>query len=170
DAGVDDVRAGPDDTPSREATANAGFGEVSEERSQELQARVSQSARRPQAHGPVRVLQVARDRPGAEVDPAAKVRVADEAIVALVRVAQNDGRRELSVHLAMLADRAALDAIHRDGRLLADVARTDQSCERADDRAPADEDGSLGAIHGCHGINLRAVLDIHGMGVALGTA
>src|SRR5205085_3710821 len=71
-------------------------------------------------------LPISRRRAGAEVHPSADVRVPDESVVSLVRVTENDGGADLAVDLARVADRAAADPVGDDGRLLADVARSEE--------------------------------------------
>ena len=91
---------------------------------------VAQPARRPHRHRAVRVLEVARHRARAEVRPAAEVRVADEAVVRFVRVAEEHGHADLAVHAALLADGRRRDATASHDAVLADVARSDEARER----------------------------------------
>jgi UTP--glucose-1-phosphate uridylyltransferase len=69
-----------------EGEAISRFGVIAEEGAEELHSRVAQTVRRPELNRAVGVLQIARDRAGAEVDPPAHHRVADESVVPLVRV------------------------------------------------------------------------------------
>src|SRR5881392_3510299 len=77
-----DVRASAEHGSRREAGADSSLRVIAKHRSEKLHPRVPHPAWRPEIHRSVRVLQVARDRPRADVHPAAEVRVADESVVA----------------------------------------------------------------------------------------
>ena len=120
----------PSTHPVVSRSADAGLRVVAEQRAEELQSRVAHAGRRPQLHGAVRVLQVARGRAGAEVHPAAEVRVADEAVVPLVRVAEKIVllSSPCTLHVSPIDD-AAMRSVGDDA-VLADVARADEARER----------------------------------------
>ena len=120
--------------------ADAGLGVIAEQRAEELHPRVARAVRCPELHRAVRVLQVARDRARAEVDPAPEHRMADEAVVPLVGVAEEDRVAQLPVHLARVADRRRGDPVGGEDAVLADVERSDQPRERLHVRAGAEQD------------------------------
>ena len=80
------------------------FGMIAEERPEELLARVFHPAGSPELDRSVGVLEVARRRHRAEVDPAAEVGVSNETSVSLVAVTKDDCVAELSTHLAVVAN------------------------------------------------------------------
>src|SRR6266566_1769510 len=90
---VEDVRAGADHGPG------------AEQRAEQLQTGLETRPRDLETHATVCVLQVRRDRAGAEVRPAADHAMADEAVVRLVRVPQEDAARQLAARVRSRADR-----------------------------------------------------------------
>src|SRR5687767_11164497 len=80
------ARARSEHGPGRQRRADSRLRVITEERTKELQARLSLAARRPELDGAVRVLEVAGDGARADVDPPSEVRMSDEAVVRLVRV------------------------------------------------------------------------------------
>src|SRR5207302_10327748 len=71
----------------------------------ELETRFERRARDGEPDAAVRVLQVRRDRAGAEVCPAADHGMAHEALVGLVGIPQEHAVRHLAPHVAARADR-----------------------------------------------------------------
>src|SRR5437899_10079271 len=106
-----DIGARAKDGSGRQARPDARLRMIAKHRSEELHAAVAHSPRRPERDRTIGVLEIARDRAGAKVYPASEVRVADEAIVALVRVTDHDRVAHLAAHLAMIADGTGADAI-----------------------------------------------------------
>src|SRR6267143_2894578 len=93
---LEDARAGADHCPRGEQRPNRRLGMVADQAPEKLQTRLESRPRDLEAHSTVRVLQVRRDRPGAEVRPAADHAMTDEAVVRLVRVSQEDAVRQLT--------------------------------------------------------------------------
>src|SRR5947208_10334345 len=82
---VEDVRAGADHGPGAEERADRRLRMVADQAAEQLQTGLETRPRDLETHATVRVLQVRRDRAGAEVRPAADHAMADEAVVRLVR-------------------------------------------------------------------------------------
>src|SRR2546422_8828602 len=78
---------------------------VADQAAEQLQTGLETRPRDLETHATVRVLQVRRDRAGAEVRPAADHAMADEAVVRLVRVPQEDAARQLAARVRSRADR-----------------------------------------------------------------
>src|SRR5688500_7585299 len=98
------VRASADRGPRVENCADSRFCVVPEERAEKLQSRVAFALGGPEFHRAVRVLQIAGDRSRAKVDPASQVRVADIAVVSLVRMPQENRGAYFTVHFTDVAD------------------------------------------------------------------
>src|SRR5213592_4788057 len=93
---VEDVRAGADHGPGAEQRADRRLRMVADQAAEQLQPGLETRPRDLETHATVCVLQVRRDRAGAEVRPAADHAMADEAVVRLVRVPQEDAARQLA--------------------------------------------------------------------------
>src|SRR6266550_7494230 len=93
---VEDARAGADHGPRTEQRADRRLGMVPDQAAEQLQAGLESRPRDLEVYPTVRVLQVRRDRPGTEVRPAADYAMADEAVVRLVRVSQEDAVGQLA--------------------------------------------------------------------------
>src|SRR5438128_12565 len=78
------ARAGADHGPRAEQCADRRLGMIADQTPQELQTGLEARSRDVESHPTVRVLHVRRDRPRAEVGPAADHTMADEAVVRLV--------------------------------------------------------------------------------------
>src|SRR5438067_1189976 len=102
---VEDVRAGADHGPGAEQRADRRLRMVADQAAEQLQPGLESRPRDLETHATVRVLQVRRDRAGAEVRPAADHAMADEAVVRLVRVPQEDAARQLAARVRSRADR-----------------------------------------------------------------
>src|SRR3989454_6644343 len=102
---VEDVRAGADHGPGAEQRADRRLRMVADQTAEQLQTGVETRPRDLETHATVRVLQVRRDGAGAEVRPAADHAMADEAVVRLVRVPQEDAARQLAARVRSRADR-----------------------------------------------------------------
>src|SRR2546425_526875 len=102
---VEDVRAGADHGPGAEQRADRRLRMVADQAPEQLQTGLETRPRDLETHATVRVLQVRRDRAGAEVRPAADHAMADEAVVRLVRVPQEDAARQLAARVGSRADR-----------------------------------------------------------------
>src|SRR5437870_4812848 len=102
---VEDVRARADHGPGAEQSADRRLRMVADQAAEQLQTGLETRPRELETHATVRVLQVRRDRAGAEVRPAADHAMADEAVVRLVRVPQEDAARQLAARVRSRADR-----------------------------------------------------------------
>src|SRR2546422_9837767 len=102
---VEDARTGADHGPRAEQGADRRLGMVADQAPEELQTGLESRPRDLETHPTVRVLQVRRDRPRAEVRPAADHAMADEAVVCLVRVSQENAVRQLTARVRSRADR-----------------------------------------------------------------
>src|SRR5213080_3320159 len=102
---VEDVRAGADHGPGAEQGADRRLRMVADQAAEQLQPGLETRPRDLETHATVCVLQVRRDRAGAEVRPAADHAMADEAVVRLVRVPQEDAARQLAARVRSRADR-----------------------------------------------------------------
>src|SRR5438046_2501622 len=102
---VEDVRAGADHGPGAEQRADRRLRMVADQAAEQLQPGLETRPRDLETHATVCVLQVRRDRAGAEVRPAADHAMAHEAVVRLVRVSQEDAARQLAARVRARADR-----------------------------------------------------------------
>src|SRR5581483_1415889 len=114
------VRACTEHGAGRQTQTDASFHMIAKQRTEELHAGIPYTTRRPERHAAVRVLEIARDRTSAEVHPPAKIGMADEAVVSLVRIPKHDATAQLTAHLAHRADGASGDVAAHDGARAAD--------------------------------------------------
>src|SRR5688572_4218631 len=155
-----DVRAGADDAASRQHRSDSRLRVVADEASEKLESSIAYSRTSMKLNWPIRVLEIAGGASGTEVHPAANIRAADKSGVTFVRMSQHDRGRDLAAHLANISDRARADCITDNVRFLADVAGSDNSCERCDRSAPADEDRTIGRIENHERLDPRSGLTI----------
>src|SRR5438876_4848601 len=102
---VEDVRARADHGSRAEQRADRRLGMVPDQAAEKLQTGLESRPGDLEADATVGVLQVRRDRPSAQVRPAADHAMADEAVVRLVRVSQEDTVRQLTARVRSRADR-----------------------------------------------------------------
>src|SRR5687768_1854319 len=155
----ENARAGADHGSRRQCRPDARFRVIAEERSEELHLRIALAQRRPDRDVSVGVLEIARDRAGSEVHPPAQVRVADESVVRLVGVAEQDRCAQLAVHLAVVADRAAGDLVRADYRLDADGTWARNPGPRKNGCSAPNEDRAAAAVEEYVRLDRGSVLD-----------
>src|SRR4029077_9732014 len=102
---LEHVCTGADHGPRAEQRADRRLGMIADQAPQKLQTGLEARSRDVESPPTVRVLQVRRDRPRAEVGPAADHAVADEAVVRLVRVSQEHTARQLTARVGARTDR-----------------------------------------------------------------
>src|SRR5690606_876511 len=119
-------------------------------------SRVADATGCPVPTGALMVLQVAVRGQRAEVDPAAHVGVAEEAVVRLVRVPEDDALLDFAVDLADGPDGDGGHGAAEDGRAAADVGRAGDLRERRHGRALVEPHGPVAQVDDRAGLDLRA--------------